>query len=478
MKVVSKIISILTGILTGAFLFIMTYLDVIPMKYYIPFVGLILVLMIPILVFLLRKKTKTVPRIFLIFLSLLFSFCFLMGVNYAYTTLHFMKKANAIEEEANVYYVLVRKESPYQKIEDVKGKKIYTSFENEDFYKKALKVLEEKIFFTKVNCMDLRKMATDLLSNKVEVLFVRDSHKEIFDEEIPHFKENTRVLDTVTVKTKVEEVMKDVDSAKEPFSIYISGMDTYGTISARSRSDVNIVATINPNTYEILLTSIPRDYYVKLHGIAGVRDKLTHAGIYGINMSVKTIEDLLGTSINYYVRVNFDTLIKVVDVIGGIDVYSDITFPSSRKVSIVKGMNHMDGKTALVFARERKSYAEGDRHRGQNQQDVLTAIIKKVTSSKTLLTKYTGILNSLEGSLETNFPMDDMTGFVKKQIDKMPSWKISYYNLNGYDSSNITYSMGNMRLYVMEPDQGTISLAKTYVNGMKEGKTFSELGLS
>lgn len=478
MKVVSKIISVFIGILTGAFLFIMTYLDVIPMKYYILFVGMVLAIMIPIVIFLFKKKTKMVPRIFLLLLSLLTSICFIVGINYAYTTLHFMKKTSAIEEEANVYYVLVKKESSYQKIEDIKGKKIYTFDEKEEFYKKALKSLEEKISFHKVHSTDLRKMATDLLSNKVEILFVRDSHKEIFDEEIPRFKENTRILGTITIKTKVEDVAKDVDSAKEPFSVYISGMDTYGTISTRSRSDVNIVATINPNTYEILLTSIPRDYYVKLHGITGVRDKLTHAGIYGINMSVKTIEDLLGTEINYYVRVNFDTLIKVVDVIGGIDVYSDITFPRNRNVSIVKGMNHMDGKTALVFARERKSYTEGDRHRGQNQQDVLTAIIKKVTSSKTLLTKYASILNSLEGSLETNFPMGDMTGFVKKQLSEMPSWKIQYYNLNGFDSSNMTYSMGNMRLYVMEPDQGTISLAHTYITGMKEGKTFNGLGLS
>lgn len=480
MKILGRIIGVLVAILTLLFIGAVTYLNVVPMRYYIPLVLSILTIIFFIVYFLCRKKTNIIVRVLLIILSLGFGFIFCIGIHYVYTTIRFMNKVNAIKEEITTYYVLVRNDSKYQKVEDIKDKKIVIYKEPDEAQKKALKSLEEKVSFKHFSSMDLRKMGIDLLNKEEEVLFVGDSYKEIMDEEIPDFKENIRILDTISVKTKVKEIMKEVNTSKESFSIYISGIDTYGNISTRSRSDVNIVMTVNPSTHDILLTSIPRDYYVRLRGTTGARDKLTHAGIYGINMSVGTLEDLLGTTMNYYIRVNFDTLIKVVDVIGGIDVYVDQTIrPVAGKGYILsQGMNHMDGATALAFSRERKSYQEGDRHRGKNQQDVIAAIIKKVGGSKTLLTQYTDILNSLDGSFQTNIDTNQMTSFIKMQLETMKEWNILTYNLNGYDSSNITYSMGNMRLYVMEPDTSTVEMASRYINGMKEGKSLKELGLS
>ena len=189
-------------------------------------------------------------------------------------------------------------------------------------------------------------------------------------------------------------------------------------------------------------------------------------------MSINTIEDLLGVNIDYYARVNFDTVINLVDEIGGVEIYSD---QNLRFCDIKKGYNYLDGKCALRFARERKSYSTGDRHRGENQEEVIKAIIKKVQSNPTLLTKYDKILGNLENNFETNVNMDVVKSFVKLQSKKMPTWNVNTYNLDGTGSSNYTYSMGKRLLYVMEPDLDTINNANMYINGIIKGKKFSEL---
>ena len=240
--------------------------------------------------------------------------------------------------------------------------------------------------------------------------------------------------------------------------MYISGIDTSGSISKVSRTDANILLTINTNTHEVLLTSIPRDYYVTLHSKKS-KDKLTHSGIYGINETVSTVEDLLDTDINYYLRVNFTTVIKLVDTLGGIDVYSDYDFTRGN-YHFKKGYNHVDGDAALVFSRERKLLAGGDNQRVKNQQHVIEAIMKKALNSKTILTKYTSILNSLEGSFQTNIEQDDISSLVKEQLNSMSSWEIKNNALTGTGASKSTYSMGSTLVYVMIPDESSVSSAK------------------
>lgn len=290
-------------------------------------------------------------------------------------------------------------------------------------------------------------------------------------DEVAEFEKNIRIIYTIDINKKIENIEKPVTTNKEPFTIYISGIDTYGSISTTSRSDVNILVTINPNTGTILLTSIPRDYYVRLHGTTGYKDKLTHAGIYGIDMSTSTIEDLIGIDINYYVRVNFNTLIKVIDEIGGIDIYSDINFTAwtDKSCKFSEGTNSVGGKCALAFSRERYSYQSGDRHRGQNQQAVITAIIKKVSSDKNLILKYNNILDSLNGTFQTNMQLEDITNLIKNQIDNNTNWNIESISLDGYDSSNYTYSYSGSKLYVMEPNYTTIETAKNKITEVLKG---------
>ena len=221
------------------------------------------------------------------------------------------------------------------------------------------------------------------------------------------------------------------------------------------------MATINTKTHEVLLTSIPRDYYVTLYS-KGAKDKLTHSGIYGINETVSTVEELLDTDINYYIRVNFTTLIKLVDTLGGVDVYSEYDF-STGGYHFNKGYNHVNGAQALAFSRERYSFGSGDNQRIKNQQHVIEAVINKVLNSTTILTKYTSILESLEGSFQTNIEQNDISNLVKEQLDNMESWTIDNYSLTGTGSSSATYSMGSQKLYVMLPNESSVEEAKNNI---------------
>jgi LCP family protein required for cell wall assembly len=306
------------------------------------------------------------------------------------------------------------------------------------------------------------------MNNKISAILVENSYKSMIDEQNEDFTNNTKTIYTFNINTKTEPIVKKVDVTNNPFNIYISGIDSYGSITSVSRSDVNIVITVNPNTHQVLLTSIPRDYYVKLYGKTGYKDKLTHAGIYGIDTSVKTIETLLNTEINYYVRINFSTLIKSIDAIDGVNVYSAYSFTSYDGHKFVKGYNYMNGDEALSFSRERHTLPGGDRARGENQQAVITAIIKKV-ASPIIITKYDSILKSLEGTFQTNMPSSDILSLIKMQIDEMPSWDVSTFSLNGFDSHNYTYSYGSQMLYVMEPDMKTVEEGQKNISNIING---------
>lgn len=253
---------------------------------------------------------------------------------------------------------------------------------------------------------------------------------------------------------------------EEPFIAYISGTDSRQGINGVARSDVNILAVVNPKQAKILLLTIPRDTYVQLHGTTGIKDKLTHAGIYGIDMSKTTIEDFLNIQIDHTIKVSFATVVNVVDAIGGIDIDSDTAMTlgvegKNKKCTYVKGIQRLDGDCALRYARERKSYGTGDNHRGQNQQQVLTAIIEKISSNKSLLLDYPKILKAAEGTFETSFTYDDLTSFVRLQLAENKSWQVESIQITGTARYTGTYSMGvNLPLYVMDADESSIKAAQ------------------
>ena len=268
----------------------------------------------------------------------------------------------------------------------------------------------------------------------------------------------------VTFRVKSNQAVAQDTNLKEPFVIYISGIDTYGSISTTSRSDVNILAVVNPKSHTILFVNTPRDYYVQLHGTTGTKDKLTHAGLYGIDQSEKTLEDLYGIDINYNVKINFTSLEKIVNTVGGIEVESEYNF-SSGGYSFTAGKNELDGKEALAFSRERYSFEGGDRTRGQNQMRVLTALIGKM-SQPSVIVNFQSILGSLNGVFQTNMTSDDMTTLVRNQLDTMTKWSISSISVDGNGASQPTYSMGAQNLYVMIPDEASLSSAKNKINSV------------
>ena len=227
-----------------------------------------------------------------------------------------------------------------------------------------------------------------------------------------------------------------------------------------------MIMTINPTTRKVLLTSIPRDYYVKLHGTSGLNDKLTHSGIYGMDMTRETLEDVFNIKIDYTIKVGFNSVINLVNSIGGIDVYSDITFNSSHmKGWVVKqGTNHFNGEQALAFSRERYAYIEGDRHRVQNQQLVLEAIFNKVSSDKKLISKYDEILKALSDFYITDVPDSYVKLLVKKELTENGKWTVIKQKVDGEGAYLETYSMPGRKLYVMIPNQDTVNECSNQIN--------------
>ena len=277
-------------------------------------------------------------------------------------------------------------------------------------------------------------------------------------------------LGQVTAKKKAEDA---VDVTSKPFNIYISGMDTTGKITEEARSDVNMIITVNPKTHKVLMTSIPRDYLVELQN--GEKDKLTHTGLMGIDETTSDVEDLLGIKINYYVKVNYNTLKDLVNSIGGITINSDKAFISYiGKYRFVEGENQLDGAKALAYARERHAYSDGDYHRVRNQQEVLKAIVNKLTGSTTLLTRYNKILKYLAPTMEMNLTRAEVKALVKFQLGKNPKWKFESNSLEGFDAFSTVYSAGNQQLYVMKPDEESIKKARQKIKEIEHPKSKSK----
>ena len=253
----------------------------------------------------------------------------------------------------------------------------------------------------------------------------------------------------------------------------ISGIDTRGSEIINTRSDVNIIAVVNPTTHQILLITTPRDYYIPIPGISdGMNDKLTHAGTYGIDVSMETLGALYETDINYYVRLNFSSLIEIVDILGGVDVYSEYAFTtgweSGYEMEVQQGINHFDGKQALAFSRERHALEGGDNQRGKNQQAVITAMLKKVLSP-TMLLKANSIINQVSQDVETNISQGQLNSLVKSQLKSGAKWTIQSVAASGTDGEDYCYSVPDMPLYVLYPDEEVVNSIVELANIVEEG---------
>lgn len=309
-----------------------------------------------------------------------------------------------------------------------------------------------------------------LQSGEVKAIVLNEAFENIIESEYPNHADTIKKIYIMGVKKKVKGPKA---SKGNGMTIYVSGIDTYGPINSVSRSDVNILMTVNTDTKEVLLTTTPRDSYVPIaDGGNNQYDKLTHAGIYGVDTSIHTLENLYDIDINYYARLNFTSFLKLIDLLGGIDVYNDQEFNAhtNNGKHYPVGNLHLNSTDALGFVRERYALADGDRDRGRNQQKVITAIIQKLTSTE-VLTNYSAVIQGLQESVQTNMPVEVMTDLVNRQLEKGGKYDVQSQDLKGTGRMDLpSYAMPGSQLYMMEVSQDSLASVKAAMTSVLKGK--------
>lgn len=453
------------------FLFLMMMLDILPAKYAALLIVIFLLIDFGLVRLMNTRKKLTNKRLVGLTLSVAVINILLLGCSYLYNTIDTLENISADGRKTEDYHVIVLNESKYGDVGQIEGETVYVIDTESKMYTEAKERLLTKVDVTYEAEADITAAAEHLIDSEGkqhdELIFLSNSNYQMLKEENKEFKKNTRVLFSIPVAVKSDDFAKRINVTEDPFNIYISGVDTRGDISEVSRSDVNMIVTVNPETREILLTSIPRDSYVEIHTYE-MMDKLTHTGMFGIDETLMTVEDWLGVDMNYYYRVNFKMLVSLVDAIGGITVDVPKAFKSTYwDYSFKEGENDLSGKAALAFVRERKSLEDEDEERGRNQQRVLKAIIKKVTSSKVLLTNYTDILDAVESQMETNMSNKDMSALVKMQLNDMSKWKIKTISIDGDGAEKGTFSMGPGKpLFVSVPKPESVEAVKKEIHAV------------
>lgn len=308
-----------------------------------------------------------------------------------------------------------------------------------------------------------------LLAGDTKAIVLNGAFENLIEQEDPDYAKKIKKIYTKDLTKRVEAPKA---TTNKTFNVYISGIDTYGPISSVSRSDVNIIMTVNQETKKIVLTTTPRDAYVPIaDGGNNQNDKLTHAGIYGVDASIHTLENLYDIDLNYYARLNFTSFLKLIDLLGGVDVYNDQEFTSLHgKYHFPVGNVHLDSEQALGFVRERYSLANGDGDRGRNQQKVIAAIIQKLTSAE-VLKNYDGIIQGLQDSVQTNMPPETMVGLVNTQLASGGKYTVTSQDLKGTGRMGLpSYAMPDSNLYMLEVDQTSLETVKATIKDVMEGK--------
>lgn len=312
----------------------------------------------------------------------------------------------------------------------------------------------------------------NLINGSSQAMVLNSSYSSLLELSYNDYESNLKTIYTYKIKKAIEDTAKTTD--KNVFNIYISGIDTSGVVSTVSRSDVNLILTVNMNTHKILMTTTPRDSYVRIpDGGADQYDKLTHAGIYGIETSVKTLENLYDIPINYYARLNFTSFVKLINALGGVTVYNDQAFTSlhGNYNFGVGNINLTSGEEALGFVRERYSLEHGDYDRGNNQLKVIQAVVEKLTSFQSV-SNYSDVISTLQDSIQTNMPLNTMMSLVNEQLDSGKTFIFSSQEVTGTGSTGqlTSYAMPNASLYMIQLDDASVAKASQAIKNVMEGK--------
>lgn len=480
------ILSVILVVFTGGLVYQIFKLQILPDNILIPII-LVLILLTLIFVLLINFSTHgLVSKILCSLMVVVLSAVYGLGNYYLYSTNTTLETVTDQGNKAkNTVSVVVLNSSGLENVNSLEGSKlgVLKTIGNEATKKSLTDLKKNNVTYTKKTYDNMLGMLKALYDGEVDAIVLNEAYRSnVCDlEDYANFNNDTKVIHKTVYYTKENSSSLAVsDITSKPFNILISGNDSFGSLDENSRSDVDMLVTINPVTSTILLTSIPRDSYVKevCNDYAcnyGVYDKLTHTGIYGVDTTKDTIENLLDIDINYVYRVNFTSMIDIVDALGGVDV----TVPEGMAVSkfytnsnlegVHEGKNHLDGKRALAYSRERKAYLDGDLQRARNQQQVLQAMFKKATSPE-IIKNYTSLLKALIGAFDTNMTTKEITSFIKYQIQAKPSWKFEQFVLKGDNDLKMSAELGSEVSVVILYDS-YINIAHDKIQAVLDGQS-------
>ncbi len=468
---VGLVLSSILLVITIAFIVMMNIVDLLPPSYEL----LIATLLVLIVAFTFVTQRWVSIGIVTKVLSVILSITLVVGCVYLDATHKALKKMSDDNTVTSIVGVYVLADNQAEKITDLDGKTCgkLTSLDKENTDKLVEHIkTDAKISLSYKNYDGIAQLVEALYKKEVEAVIFNGSYLGILQDisEYSNFESKTRCIYTKEYKTQINNNGQQ-SNEDHIITMYISGIDTRtGDVKSNSNSDVNILCIANLKTHQILLINTPRDYFIPTSVSNGEKDKLTHAGVYGVDCSVDTLELLYDMEIDYYFKVNFTGFIDIIDQLGGITVRSEFDFVTTHGGDhIVVGDNYLTGKQALGFVRERYAFALGDRQRGKNTMTVIKAVINKMASSA-LLTNYTGVLESISDSMVTNMSYEKIGELAKMQINSMPSWDVQQYSVNGTGATKSTFSY-KPPVYVMIPDQETVDQAKTYIKALCSDQT-------
>lgn len=480
------VLSIVLVATAGIMVYEILKLEILPSNILMPVILVIILFSLILLLLINFCAHGLATKIIFSFLVILISVAYGLGDYYLYST---ASTLNTVTEQAakskNTVSLIVMAESPKTDVQDINGSKIgvLTNINKEGTKKSLNDISKQNIGYSTEKFDNVPAMLQALYEGQVDAIILNEAYRSNVSEieNYENFNNETKVIHQTVYYTKeANNSLAVSDITSKPFTILITGNDSFGALDEVSRSDVNMIVTINPLTSTILMTSIPRDAFVTevCDDYAcnyGVEDKLTHTGIYGADTTKDTLENLLDIDINYIFRVNFSSMIDIVDALGGIDIdvaegmavsrfYSDSTLEG-----VHEGQNHLNGKRALAYSRERKAYLDGDVQRARNQQQVLQAMFKKASSPE-VITKYSNILKAVGKAFDTNMTTKEITSFIKYQLQASPSWKFEQYVLKGENTLKVSPELG-MEVSAVELYAYSIQTASEKIEAVLDGKS-------
>lgn len=465
------------------FLYKFINLDMFPMKHII-IVSIIIILITAFNIYNQFTRFHIIGKI----LAVLLGIIAIMGCIYIAKTYSVL---NTVIDESTTkkdyVSVIVLKDDPAESIEDTKPyvfsyNSIIDTANSENTVSKINKKLATTIH--SITYSDWDSLINALYDQDVQAIILNEAYRSTLEEEFTDFSDRTKVIDSFEIESDLTSSSTKKSNANvttDPFTVYIAGNDTYGDqIAEIGRNDVNIIATFNPKTKQMLLVTTPRDYYVPVYSLSsGVGpDKLTHAGNFGIDSSMSTLSHLYDTSIDYYIKVNFTGTMGIIDALDGITVDSEVAFTTSSDTSPIEytfdiGKNECDGAKALAFCRERQTFAIGDNQRGLNQMLTIEAIMNKATSP-TILTNYVSVMDSVSGFFATSMPQDTILSLIKDMLNDYSKWNVQSYNVTGYGGEykdSTFFQLKNMS--VVMPNQDSVNTARDLIDKVENGDVFN-----